>query len=233
MVLNTNSMPQKKSKTSAKTSKVAASAERDFNIEQLFGSKTRVRLLNLFLEYPERPFYVREITRKIGAQLNSVRRELQNLIGLGILEEVEGKIIQTENDKTPSGRSEKKKYYRARKDCPFFDEIRGIMKKSAILMNKSLVNELQKRGELDLLILTGRFIDNSDVASDLLIVGTIEEESIDAAIADFEQLLAREVNYTFMPRDEFSYRFDVKDRFLMSLLETDKVVLINEVSQKI
>lgn len=53
--------------------------------EQLFGSKTRVKLLSLFYNNPERPFYVREITRKIDEQINSVRRELQNLLNIGIV----------------------------------------------------------------------------------------------------------------------------------------------------
>ena len=45
-------------------------------IDQLFGSKTRVKLLELFYSNPNRSFYVREITRKIDEQINSVRREL-------------------------------------------------------------------------------------------------------------------------------------------------------------
>src|ERR1700735_4171752 len=54
-------------------------------IEQLFGSKTRVKLLRLFLSNPDRSFYVREITRKIDEQINSVRRELANLLNIGII----------------------------------------------------------------------------------------------------------------------------------------------------
>ena len=53
-------------------------------VEQLFGSKTRVKLLKLFYSNPNRPFYVREITRKIDEQINSVRRELANLLSIGI-----------------------------------------------------------------------------------------------------------------------------------------------------
>ncbi len=52
-------------------------------IEQLFGSKTRVKLLGLFYSNPDRPFYVRELTRKIDEQINSVRRELANLLDVG------------------------------------------------------------------------------------------------------------------------------------------------------
>src|SRR3982750_1856688 len=54
-------------------------------IEQLFGSKTRVKLLQLFYSNPNRSFYVREITRKIDEQINSVRRELSNLLNIGII----------------------------------------------------------------------------------------------------------------------------------------------------
>jgi len=54
-------------------------------VEQLFGSKTRVKLLQLFYSNPNRAFYVREITRKIDEQINSVRRELSNLLNIGII----------------------------------------------------------------------------------------------------------------------------------------------------
>lgn len=54
-------------------------------IEQLFGSKTRVKLLKLFFSNPNRSFYVREITRKVDEQINSVRRELANLLSLGLI----------------------------------------------------------------------------------------------------------------------------------------------------
>src|SRR5258708_38143413 len=58
-------------------------------IEQLFGSKTRVKLLQLFYSNPNRSFYVREITRKIDEQINSVRRELANLLSIGIIKSEE------------------------------------------------------------------------------------------------------------------------------------------------
>ena len=218
-------MPQKKGKKEEKTEE----AEKDFRIEQLFGSKTRVRLLGLFLEHPERPFYVREITRKIDAQLNSVRRELQNLMDLDIVVEVEGPIFENER-KDGKKRSDKKKYYRANEQGPFFKELRAIMKKSLVLMNKTFARSLQKRGRLDLLLLTGRFVDHKDIATDLLIVGEFDQEEIESEITVFEKEIAREVNYTYMPRDEYLYRMEVKDRFVISLFESDHVVLVNTIN---
>ena len=52
---------------------------------KLFGSKARVKILKLFLLHPENKFYIRQIARGLKLQLNSVRRELENLETFGIL----------------------------------------------------------------------------------------------------------------------------------------------------
>ena len=57
-------------------------------LEHLFGSKTRVKLLQLFLNNPDQPYYLRELTRKLKTQLNSIRREINNLEKLGIIKSV-------------------------------------------------------------------------------------------------------------------------------------------------
>ena len=54
-------------------------------LEQLFGSKTRVRLLRLFLSNPDNSYYIRELARKVGVQINAIRRELINLQKIGLL----------------------------------------------------------------------------------------------------------------------------------------------------
>lgn len=55
--------------------------ENNAPIEKLFGSKTRAKLLRLFFSDMNKSYYVREITRLIEEQINSVRRELINLEG--------------------------------------------------------------------------------------------------------------------------------------------------------
>lgn len=197
-------------------------------IEQLFGSKTRVKLLRLFLETPERAYYVRELTRRIDAQLNSVRRELKNLVELGIVLEVEGKILKGEKDGEAKPRGhDKKKYYQANDRFTFFSELRSIMKKSAVMVNKTFVQQVSGMGKIDLLVLTGKFIDRDDIPSDVLVVGAIEPKDLQKAVEGFEIEIGQEINYTYMPTEEFTYRREVADRFLESLLVADKIVLIN------
>ena len=71
-------------------------------LEKLFGSKTRAKLLALFFENPDKSYYVREITRVIEEQINSVRRELTNLNALGLVKiekyEKDPKSVKTYNN---------------------------------------------------------------------------------------------------------------------------------------
>ena len=80
-------------------------------IDALFGSKTRVKLLKLFLNNPDNSYYVREITRLIDEQINSVRRELSNMLKIG--------IITSEN-------VENKLYYKVNQMYPYFIPLRAI-----------------------------------------------------------------------------------------------------------
>src|SRR6266508_4695899 len=80
-------------------------------VEQLFGSKTRVKLLQLFYSNPNRSFYVREITRKIDEQINSVRRELANLLSIGII------ASDTTNNRL---------YYEVNQSYDYYDPLKAI-----------------------------------------------------------------------------------------------------------
>src|ERR1700712_1499496 len=99
-------------------------------VEQLFGSKTRVKLLQLFYSHPNRPFYVREITRRIEEQINSVRRELSNLLSIGII---------------TSDNTNNKLYYEVNQKYEYFDPLQQIfgngVKKTAKKASDSSVDE--------------------------------------------------------------------------------------------
>ncbi len=196
-----------------------------FRLEQLFGSKTRARLLGLFLQHPDTSFFVRELTRRIDAQLNSVRRELQNLIELGIVLEQVGSA-KAAKSKTLS---ERKKYYVANKTFMLYQDLRSLLKKVQILLKQNLVQEIDQRGDIDVLVFTGRFVDHSDIATDILIVGSIDQKLLQKVVNEFEQEMGSEINYTLMSREEFQYRRQITDRFLFSILESDNIIMIDKV----
>lgn len=195
-----------------------------FRLEQLFGSKTRARLLGLFLQHPEKAFFVRELTRKIDAQLNSVRRELQNLIELGMVLEQLG-VPGAAKSKTLA---ERKKFYIVNTNFLLYQDLRGLFKKVHILLKQNLVQEIDQHGEIDFLVFTGRFVDHADMATDILIVGQIDQKNLQKVINEFEQEMGSEINYTLMSREEFQYRRQITDRFLFSILERDNVIMIDK-----
>jgi predicted DNA-binding transcriptional regulator len=193
-----------------------------FKLEQLFGSKTRARLLALFLQQPEKAFFVRELTRRIDAQLNSVRRELKNLLDIGIVTEQVGAV-----EKKGASLAEKKKFYSVNRTFMLYEDLRMLFKKVQILLKQNLVQEIDEKGTIDYLAFTGSFMHNSDVPTDILIVGSIDQKVLQKVVAGFEAEMGHEVNYTLMPKEEFGYRRQVVDRFLASILEGEKIVMIN------
>ena len=82
------------------------SKENTLPLEKLFGSKTRAKLLSLFFSNQNKSYYVREISRVIEEQINSVRRELTNLSSLGLvkIENYENKVYYSANTKHPFAR---------------------------------------------------------------------------------------------------------------------------------
>lgn len=197
--------------------------KKPFKLEQMFGSKTRARLIGLFLQQPDDSFFVRELTRRIEAQLNSVRRELKNLVELGLLYEKVGE------KKDAKRLVDRKKYYGVNKDFILFEDLRSLFQKVQILLKQNLVQEIQEKGNIDYFAFTGRFVDAEDIATDILIVGSIKQSDLEKVIGKFENELPYEINYTLMPKAEFLDRRQVSDRFLSSILNGERVVMIDNI----
>lgn len=211
-------------------------------LEQLFGSRTRTKLLRLFLMNPERAFFIRELTRVIDTQINSVRRELQNLLDSGVIRESsatstkgsdEGASAVSAQKKKKKETSDKqpKKYFQVNKDFVLHDELHALFAKSPRLIQKMLERELESLGAVDYAVLTGFFVDRDDVPVDLLIVGSMLRSRLSKLITGIEKELEREINYSTMTLEEFNYRKSIIDRFLFSILEGKKLVIVDRIAQ--
>lgn len=190
-------------------------------LEHLFGSKTRLKLLSLFLHNSDQKFFVRELVRRIGAQIHSVRRELANLSELGIINGSGGS-----SDKGVSS-ALRKKYYQADRSFVLYEELHALLRKAQILVERNFVERICAIGDVRYLALCGKFLGEKSQI-DLLIVGKMSAAALQRLLKCFEQEIGFEVNYTLMTPDEFSYRRDITDRFLYSILESKKMVMVNK-----
>ncbi|MBT5016606.1 hypothetical protein HN748_06425 [Candidatus Peregrinibacteria bacterium] len=169
-------------------------------LKRLFTSQTRVKLLTLFLTNPEEEYFIRELTRRLDEQINSVRRELDNLKKFGLLR---------------SRMKNRKKYYMINQKFPLITELQGIILKSTD-QNAKVVEAILKLGDLELLLLSGFFL-KKDSEVDLLIVGEIDKDVLQSFL-DKEVPSDRTIRYTALTREDFIYRVKCNDRFIKDLL---------------
>jgi hypothetical protein len=194
--------------------------------EHLFGSKTRVKLLSLFLNNPNRPFYVREITRKVDEQINSVRRELSNLLAIGVVKSEE---------------NNNKLYYEVNQTYQFYAPLRAIFTNAALERTElqdsredtDLIKKLRAAGNIKLAFETGSFTRDPSAGADLFIMGDVNRARIAKIVTEMEQELGREINYTVMTEEDFGYRQRLNDRFLDGLMSSKKLMLIDETKAKL
>lgn len=204
-------------------------------IEQLFGSKTRVKLLQLFYSNPNRSFYVREITRKIDEQINSVRRELANLLSVGIISS------ETTNNRL---------YYEVNQTYDYYEPLKAIFgqpgatadepKAVAIDGDKKATtttvanapnierDKIKALGNVEIALYTGQFTRDESSGIDVLIVGDINQHALQKFMTELEAQEGKEIRYTVMPSQEFNYRRQINDRFISTVLLSKKQVLIDK-----
>ena len=81
-------------------------------IEKLVTSKTRIKILNLFLSHIDDRYYLRELERMLDESLSPLRRQLVKLVSMGIL------IVEEEANL---------KYYRLNKNFEGLEELKELV----------------------------------------------------------------------------------------------------------
>lgn len=194
-------------------------------LEQLFGSKTRVKLLRILFRHPDKAYFVRELTRALDSQINAVRREIEQLVGVGLLLVSEEK--QSPDEQVKAG-ANLRKYYRLNRDSLIYDELQALLLKEQLAGEDDFVRDVRdKAGKIDFLLLSGRFTRDENAPSDVLIVGDIKEKVLAKLVADYEKNFGSPIRYTFMDKQEFFDRRYVMDKFIFSLFEAKHLKIVN------
>jgi hypothetical protein len=192
-------------------------------LENLFGSRTRVKLLKLFL-LSEGRFFVREIARLTGEELNSVRRELKNLVEFGLVKEVSAEAGAAAKD-------ENKKFYEADVNFVLYDELKNLFLKTRLLVERLFIKNAKRLGNVKFLLLSGFFVNDSEAKTDLLIAGQINKRVLSGFINKISQEFNQPIRYTVMTSVEFNYRHKITDKFLFEVLEGKKIVVIDNLEK--
>ncbi len=183
-------------------------------LEELFVSRVRVKLLQLFLTAPGQLLHVREIVRRVSEEINAVRRELARMEKFGMV--------------TSEWRANRR-LYRFRKDYNYYPEVLGLVAKSTNLGGNVIKNK--NLGKIKFAFISTRFLEGEPAGPedvDLLIVGQVVLPELQAIIADEQAKREAEINYSPMPEEEFQFRVKRRDPFILRVLIQPKVMLIGD-----
>jgi hypothetical protein len=184
-------------------------------LKDLMVSKVRVKLLQTFLYQPDEIFYVRQLVRKIGEEINAVRRELARMERANMVKkEIRGNRL----------------YYHFNRDYRLYEDLLSMVHKT-VGLGKEIIKNKSKLGRIKLVMFSGRFarrLSLEEGGVDLLIVGEIEMQKLSKLIRTEEARLKREINYTVMTRDEFNFRKKRRDPFLQGILLDSRIMIIGD-----
>lgn len=184
-------------------------------LSDLITSKSRIKLLNVFLTSPYEMYHVRELVRRTDDEINAVRRELAFLEKKGIL------VREPRANRV---------YYSLNKAYPFYFDLLAFGTKTIGLGNDILKNKA-KLGKIKYAMFSGRFVRRTRKAADdvdLLIVGTIVLPELAALVRNEEKRIDREINYTAMSEEELDFRKKKRDPFIQGILTSSHVMLIGD-----
>jgi len=176
---------------------------------------TQQRVLALLFGQPSRSFFASELIELTGSGSGAVQRELKRLTSSGLV---------------TVKRIGKQKHYQANPDCPVFEEVCALVRKT-IAMVEPIRQALAPLGEkIELALIYGSVVKGTDTASsdiDLLVVAdNLTLEALYSALAPVETSLDRKISPTLYTRKEFDNRRAAGNSFLTRVLEGEHFALI-------
>jgi len=184
-------------------------------LSDLITSQSRIKLLNVLLAKPTEMYHVRELVRRTGDEINAVRRELLFLQKKGIL------VREPRANRV---------YYSLSKNYPFYFDLLKMGSK-IVGLGAGILKNRAKIGKIKYAMFSGKFarrMEKKPTDVDMLIVGTIVLPELAILIRDEEKRLGREINYTVMTEEEFSFRKKKRDPFILSVLSGSRVMLYGD-----
>jgi predicted nucleotidyltransferase len=181
----------------------------------LFG-KTRQAVLALLYGRADSSFYTKQVLDAVKIGRGTVQRELKNLTDTGIIiREVQGRQV----------------YYRANAQCPIFDELKSIVRKTfgvADVIRQSLTTVADKIRAAFIFGSVARSADDRASDIDVMIIGEVSFAGVSSAISQAEKLIQREINPVVYPPAEFKQKVKADHNFVNTVLNGEKIFLIGD-----
>ena len=185
-------------------------------LETLLGSRLRANVLGWLFSHPDERYFVRQLTKLVNEDSTNVSRELARLEKSGIL-------ISTAEGK--------QKYYQANRESPLFDELHGLIVKTAGMADVLRSALAPAREQIKLAFIFGSIAVGNERRSsdiDVMVVGAVSFGRVVSLLSPAEGQLRREVNPVVYPVAEFKKKVNDDHHFVKTVLEGQKIFLIGD-----
>lgn len=181
-------------------------------LSDILSSRVRAEIFRLLFGLDERELHLREMQRRAGLSLSTIRQDLQKLVKLD--------LVTTRRDGN-------RLYYRPNTDHPLYPEIRKLVLKTAGLVE--IFKSVLDREAVEVAFVFGSLARNKEQAAsdvDLMVIGAVGLRTLSSWLSGVSEQVGREVNPHIMTMDEFRRRQATGDHFLSNVLESPKLFII-------
>jgi predicted nucleotidyltransferase len=180
----------------------------------LFPNQYRRKVLALLMMRPDRWLHLRELARLTGASPGTLKKELDALSGVGLLN------VQKMGNQTQ---------FSANTDHPVYPELSGLIRKTTGLRDVLANALLPLSSKIEVAFVFGSMAKASETSQsdvDVMVIGNVTFGEVANALYDVQTTLAREVNPKVMSRDEWREKKNAQSTFVQELMSKPKIFTI-------
>ncbi|MEK7213654.1 MAG: hypothetical protein AAB637_00855 [Patescibacteria group bacterium] len=199
-------------------------------LAKLFGNATKVKLMRSFLFNQDKAYTLSEIIERTKANKREVKRELSELIKIGITKKrpVIREIHSKRGKKIQIKKVNDTGYFLDQK-FPYLQALQNLLITVSLHADEALLRKFASVGKIKLFIASGVFIQEWDTRVDLLIAGdNLNLSRLDHVIKSIESEVGKEITYSAFETSDFEYRYGVHDRLIRDIFDFPHTVLINK-----
>lgn len=181
---------------------------------EILSSKVRAEIFRLLFGLDRQELHLREIERRSGFAIGTVRQEAAKLVRLGLLcRRKDGNRV----------------YFAAEAENPLFRDICNLVLKTAGLAD--VIRQALEKADIDFAFVFGSVAlgtqkPESDI--DLFVIGEIRLRALSKLLKVPCDKLGREINAHVMTAAEFAKRKRQKEHFVSSVHDSPKLMIIGE-----
>lgn len=193
-------------------------------LNKLFGGVNKVKILRLFIFNPEGLFDLKQITDLTKIASLAAKKEISQLEGAGFIKEK--LIYKKEKDDIKV----KAKAWGLNPFFPFTNQLKVILNHEVTSKREDISRRFKNFGKVKLLLLSGVFMDSTDGRVDFLVAGDhLKKASIEREIHKIESEIGKELKYSILDTEDFSYRFYSGDRFIRDIFDYPYECLVDKI----